>query len=291
MTPYRFDFLLAGATGQIGKLLNVYLQSYGSVYKVTRSTEELPPARHVINAGGYTLFDSNVAAYWNDNIRLSVVLAHHAQATGAMYHQLSSEAVAEYRTTPLPETVKGPAAHPKMIDYALSKVLMEAAVASIVDPVRLSVYRCSDVVPPYAGDIGRYWRNNHWLAILFASGRDGFAQNDDFPVWIAPLDELVRALVILIRESHGGAYHLLGSRYTWRQFHSTAMDLDESEYRKTLVKRVTPVVRIDPPLATCIYAKRTDALLKDSYEFEWSILPKEYWQIFAKYAIYKEKTS
>lgn len=284
---FTYDYLLAGATGQIGRILSIYLKAKGTIYLVDRETEVLPSARHVVNAAGYTLFNDNYEAYWNDNIRLAIRLAQHAYQTGAQYHQLSSEAVAEYRTQPMPETLYGVKAHPKMNHYALSKVLMETAVTSILPSYQTSIYRCCDVVPPWNG-IKREWRRNHWLSILFAAGKAGFEPVDDFPVWIAPVDELVRALVILIHAQCGrGAFHLLGHRYTWRQFHSYAPTLKSSKYHKMLVKQVTPIVRIDPPLATCIYATITDALLAEQ-GFTWSLLPTEYWQEFAHYAAYKE---
>ena len=198
---YEYDFALAGVTGQIGRVLLHELGERGTVRQIRRGDDlGHVRAKHVINAAGYTKFDDRIERYWKDNIRYAVELATWAAEGGSHFHQLSSEAVAEYRTLtvangvnrnridgPLTEDMR-PRAHPKMIDYALSKVLTEQAVRSIVPPQRLSVYRCSDFVPS-PGNLKGDWRRNHWLTILFQAGKSGFEPGDSFPVWIATVSD------------------------------------------------------------------------------------------------------
>ena len=171
-----------------------------------------------------------------------------------------------------------------MIDYALSKVLTEQSVRAIMNPRKLYIYRCSDVVPPIAR-IDRQWRRDHWLSILFSCGKPGFAANDDFPVWIAPVDHLVRAFVLLLDNAYPGAYHLLGNKYLWSTFYKYAEEPPTVlPATAKLAVHVNPVIRIDPPLATCIDAPLTNAIL-ESLEFRWPRIEADYWRRYAHYAI------
>jgi nucleoside-diphosphate-sugar epimerase len=280
---FSYDFMVAGATGQIGNLLVENLETFGTVYRLSRTSRVFPLVKHVVNAGGFTKFNNDVGSYWEDNLRLSIRLATHAKDTGARYHQLSSEAVAEYRSDVLPETVEGPIANPRMIDYALSKVMVELAVRTIVPAHRLSIYRCSDVVPP-VGRLAEQWRRDHWLAILFGAGKEGFRPVDDFPVWIAHVDDMARALSILIRYPGTGAYHLLGRIHRWREFHEQAVDLSRPSALSRLVPKVEEVIRISPPLATCIDQATTSHTLK-TLGFTWADRSVDYWREFATMAV------
>ncbi len=286
---YEYDFALAGVTGQIGRVLLHELGERGSVYKIYRGEDftQTPPARHVVNAAGYTKFDDHIERYWRDNIRFAVELATWATKGGSRFHQLSSEAVAEYRATPLTEEMQ-PTAHPRMIDYALSKVLTEQAVRSIVPPSHLSIYRCSDFVPSpdsFKGD----WRANHWLTILFQAGKSGFDPGDNFPVWIATVNDIAEAIARLVTAKATtyrpeAAYHLLGHRYYWNEFQEAAHVGEKvGLLRQRLVDTVRPVIRIDPPLAFCIDQSRTKSALK-LMNFEWEYLRPEYWRDYAQEA-------
>lgn len=282
-----FDVILAGASGQIGRALLPELEQSHSVFVVDRETdlERLPPARHVVNAAGYTKFDDDVERLWHDNVRFAVDLATAAKSMNAHFHQLSSEAVAEFRQDELPEKLYGgfgyPTAHPAMNDYALSKVLVEQAVRSILPPSALSVYRCSDVIPA-RDTFDQHWRRNHWLSIMFAAGRAAFWPCDNFPVWIATTQELAQALALLIKDGSPGAYHLLGHVYTWEQFWEAARPT-VPERGQRFVPVVRRIVRIDPPLATCIDQTQTVAKLRE-LGFKWTRLGMDYWKEFAAYA-------
>ena len=285
-----YKYLLAGSTGQIGRLMKEELEKDGSVYCIGRDYKEvgLPKAEHVINAAGYTKFNNKIERYWFDNIRLSITLANYAEKIGAHYHQLSSEATAEFRNDVMPEKIGVPIAHPEMNHYALSKVLTEQSVTSIMTPGKLSIYRCSDVVPP-RNRMDEEWRRNHWLSILFSAGKHGFLQNDHYPIWTAQVDELSKAIVLIINSKKPGVYHLLGHRYYWNEFFSYT--LRHSRLPKMInkfVKQVTPIIRINPPLATTINGYQTNKFLK-VLGFEWTYLNENYWYKFAQIAFDKSK--
>ncbi|KKM76094.1 hypothetical protein LCGC14_1383570 [marine sediment metagenome] len=272
---YDYDYALAGATGQIGSVLLKYLEKVGNVCVIERDEDlrHTPSAVHVVNAAGYTKFDDRVERYWDDNIRYAVKLANYAKSRNSRFHQLSSEAVAEFRTTVMPETLNAPIAHPSMIDYALSKVLTERAVSTIIDERNLFTYRCSDVVPG-PGQIDRQWRRNHWLSILFSAGKRGFDPGDDFPVWIATVEDVAKRIQMLIDTNRPGAYHLLGNVYTWGLFQEYALENAlPGAITRRLVEQVTPVIRIDPPLAHCI---------RQENKASWTHLNEAYWQEYAE---------
>ncbi len=285
----EYDFALAGSTGQIGRALYNELAERGTVVNIFRGSnlERTPSARHVINAAGYTKFDDHIERYWEDNIRFAVQLSTWATQHGSFFHQLSSEAVAEYRIDPLTEEMH-PRAHPKMIDYALSKVLTEQVVRSIVPPSKLSVYRCSDFVPS-PGRFATDWRRNHWLTILFSAGKAGFNPGDGFPVWIATVDDVAKAIALLVT-GYGtlyvprSAYHLLGHMYPWSQFQQGAQVLPvPATPHEKLVDIVRSVIRITPPLAHCIGQRRTEHALS-AMGFEWEYLEPEYWREYGEEA-------
>ncbi len=283
---YKYDFALAGSTGQIGRVLYHELAERGTVYQLRRGDDlsRIPRAKHVINAAGYTKFDHHIERYWQDNIRYAVELATWAVGNESFFHQFSSEAVAEYRNDVLTESLfSTPRAHPKMIDYALSKVLVEEAVKSIVDTGQLSIYRLSDFVPS-PGRFAPEWRANHWLTILFRAGKDGFAPGDEFPVWIASVGDMSRAITRLVEMTgRRPVYHLLGHVYYWRQFQDAASGR-KWPHQQRLVDTVTPVIRIDPPLQRCISQNHTlDELGKVG--FAWEYLELEYWQQYAAAAL------
>ncbi len=279
-----YDFLLAGATGQIGRALYPELTRRGPVFLVGRDCPILPVARHVVNCAGHTKFDDDVDRLWEDNLRLSVRLAAWATRCDAYYHQFSSEAVAEYRTGLLSETVEGPWADPRMNDYALSKVAVEALIGSMVPLGRLFIYRCSDVVP-HPDRLEEDWRPNHWLSILFSAGKSGFEPPDGFQVWIADATSVAQAIGLLIEGGVPGAYHLLGHKYAWSSFHNWAQDTPTRPFwPKSARDRVTAVVRIDPPLATSIDQITTVRILRNR-GFEWPVLPPIYWWEFAAKAV------
>ncbi len=279
---YEYDYAIAGASGQIGNAITQHLATRGRIYFIRRGADLAlaPSAKHVINAAGYTKFDENVEAYWRDNIRFAVALATYARIRGSHFHQLSSEAVAEYRTDVLPETVHSPIADPRMIDYALSKVLVERAVTSIADPDQLSIYRCSDVVPPQY-QMHTHWRANHWLSILFSAGKEGFDPGDEFPVWIALTTDIAGHIVDLIKDDIPGAYHLLGHRYTFSQFQDWAEEIETpAPLSRHLVSQVRPVIRITPPL----YFSITQNL-----NLSYTKLGPIYWRPFAKKSVIRRK--
>ena len=280
-----YKFALAGATGQIGRLLKRELGKYGGGVKVlTREDMDVPDGcQHVVNAAGYTKFNDKVERYWHDNIRLALDLVIAAQRVGAQYHQLSSEAVAEYRTDPLRESLFNPRAHPSMNDYALSKLLVEKTVLSVIKSGHLSIYRCSDVVPSIT-TFKTQWRADHWLSIMFAAGQGAFEVRDDFPIWIATVQQMAQALAILIAEDqvNYGVYHLLGTRVLWSTLYDAASAIDSSAFMG-LAKQVRPIIRIDPPLADCIVQRETEELLK-GIGFHWKPLTSNYWEEFSQQA-------
>ena len=278
-----YKFALAGATGQIGRLLKRELSKYGGVKALSRDDLTIPSdCQHVVNAAGYTKFNDKVERYWHDNIRLALELVVSAQRVGAQYHQISSEAVAEYRTAPLIESLFDPCAHPSMNDYALSKVLVEKTVLSVIKSGHLSIYRCSDVVPSLA-TFKTEWRPDHWLSIMFAAGREAFEVRDDFPIWIATAQQMAKALAILIAEDevNYGVYHLLGTRVLWSTLYDAASEI--SSGFTNLARQVRPIIRIDPPLADCISQRETEELLK-GIGFHWNPLTSNYWEEFGRYA-------
>ncbi len=282
---YEYDFALAGSTGQIGQVLDRELSDRGTVHRIQRGDDltQAPTAKHVINAAGYTKFDDHIERYWQDNIRFAVQLASWAENHESFFHQLSSEAVAEYRDDVLTEGLfSDPRAHPRMIDYALSKVLMEQAVVSVGG--KFSIYRCSDFVPT-PGRFAQEWRRNHWLTILFRAGKDGFAPGDDFPVWIASVGDIARALALFITdENHRSIYHLLGHVYYWSDFQAAAQSgMSAGLMHQKLVDIVTPVIRIDPPLALCIDQKHTEKEL-NRLDFHWEYLGFDYWKLYGEEA-------
>ena len=279
---YEYDYAIAGAAGQIGNALVQHLATRGRIHFIRRGDDLAlaPSAKHVINAAGYTKFDKNVEAYWRDNVRFAVEIATYARIRGSHFHQLSSEAVAEYRTDVLPETVHSPIADPRMIDYALSKVLVERAVTSISDPSLLSIYRCSDVVPP-ANQLVTHWRANHWLAILFSAGKEGFDPGDEFPVWIALTSDLAGHIADLVDLTAPGAYHLLGHRYTFRQFQGWAEQIEvPAPLSRHLVNQVKPVIRINPPLFFSI---------SQGEDWAWTRLGSTYWRQFASKSVWSPR--
>ncbi len=282
---YDYDFALAGSTGQLGQVLLKMLEGIGTVHLIRRGDVLFgaPTARHVINAAGYTKFDDNIKRYWQDNIRFAVELSNWAETFGSYFHQLSSEAVAEYRKDVLTESSGSPRAHPSMIDYALSKVLTEQAVQSTMSPGKLSIYRTADFVPS-PGHFAEDWRKNHWLTILFQAGKTGFNPGDDFPVWVATTGDVARAIALLIMDPRvrNRAYHLLGHVYYWSQFQEAAqVGESASLLQQRMVDTVRAVVRIDPPLANCIVQYDTKQELGE-LGFQWEYLELDYWQKYGK---------
>lgn len=289
------DVILAGGNGQIGSaLLDEFRARQWTVHRLNRgdSFSSLPPADHVVNAAGYTRFDKNIEKYWYDNVRFAAELALVAREMGARFHQLSSEAVAEFRgvwpsnaAQVLTETSKLPSVHPNMIDYAASKVLVELSVKAAYPDAY--IYRTSDVVP----DPGRFWeqwRRNHWLTILFSAGQEGFKYRDSFPVWVAPVGDIASGIATLVEARLPGShrhFHLLGQRYLWWEFVSALPDDYLSPRgRQGVAKIAREVVRIDPPLAECITQDQTVEILLD-LGHKYSLLGADYWEEYARMSI------
>lgn len=235
----RLDVLLLGATGQVGRTLLRRLAGRAEIAVVMRRetqdaaraelrallgrpaeritvvlgdalSAELPAARDVIHTAGRSQFLGTYDEYVAANVLSTVRLAHHAKATGAHLHLLSSVMVAMSRSLPMAET-EAATPDPGQTRYALSKCLAELAAERIHDGV--SVYRMSDAVPdPTFLDTDV--RADHWLTLLLGTGGVRHCRPDSpRGFWAIPGDQLADALTQLIARRTPGRFHLLGTEY------------------------------------------------------------------------------
>ncbi len=300
-----YDFLLTGASGQVGRYLLRELQERGSVAVVMRrpslyeavdelrrlvgcpmgyelkdvhvilgdvNTCELPRAKHIVNASGFTSLSGPPEAYWRANIMPAVRLAHHANNTGARLHQLSSVAVAEFLPRILMETSRA-VPDPRQLTYSTSKVLMELAVSSVKPDTQ--ILRLGDVVPPLHR-LTDDFRRTHWLSILFASGAKGFDfAPEDYSVWLSDAAQLAEAVALLM-DKPAHCYHVLGRRYTWNLFQTNTTQ--SSKPRLKLARWMTELV-MHGPEARRVNDDFTVRTLEEA-DFEWKPLSPEYWRAF-----------
>lgn len=304
-----YDFLLAGASGQVGRYLLRELQEHGSVAVVMRrpsvssaqselsrlvggdwtalkdvtvipgdvNTCELPRARHIVNAAGFTSLSGPPEDYWKANIMPAIRLAHHANATGAKLHQLSSVAVAEFRDDILYEESR-PIPDGRQLTYSTSKVLMELAVSAVKPDTQ--ILRLGDVVPPL-DRLEIDWRRSHWLSILFASGPAGFQfVPPEYTVWLADAAELAAAIAILM-DKPGHCYHVLGKRYSWSFFRENAAL--SARPRIALTEWMTKIV-MHGPEGGRVNEDFTYRTLQEE-DFEWTLLNPAYWKAFGERSV------
>ncbi len=307
-----YDYLLTGATGQVGRYLLQELVRKGEVAVVMRRDNEydarvelvklvglkvaesvaiviqdltqdgpLPSARYVVNAAGLTTFNALPQAYYQQNIMLAARLAHHSKNTGAQMHQMSSVAVAEFYGSNFDE-FSVPRVDPRQLNYSTSKILMEYTVAAII-PNDLAIYRLGDVIPPLA-NIGKDWRRTHWLSILFGCGQSGFSYaRPGYTVWLGDTSEVARAISILM-DSEDTIHHILGKRYSWADFQrfcwTTAID------RPQLSKWMTDII-LHGPEASEVDCFHTMNRLAE-VELGWTRKGDAYWTTFAAMAHRKE---
>jgi len=236
------------------------------------NTCELPTVKHIVNASGFTSLTGPPEMYWRANIMPAVRLAHHANATGAKLHQLSSVAVAEFRPRVLLEGGRA-VPDPRQLTYSTSKVLMELAVSSVKPNTQ--VLRLGDVVPP-PDRLQDDWRRTHWLSILFASGPEGFSfAPKDYSVWLADAAQLAEAVALLLNKP-AHCYHVLGRRYAFGYFQSHAAQA--SNPRLKLARRMTEIVMHGPEAKQVADDFTIRAL--DEEDFTWKQLSPEYWRAF-----------
>jgi nucleoside-diphosphate-sugar epimerase len=278
LTRYSHDFILVGATGQVGRYLLPELQKLGSVAIVGRDTPTSPPlpvAKYIVNAAGCTKLDNRTPydTYWRDNINLAVRLAHHAEETKARLYQLSSVAVAEFRsgmlferTVPIPDT--------RQLRYSQSKCLMELAVRAVSKEAQ--IIRLGDVVPPIA-HMAEDWRKTHWLSILFSCGQHGFDYAPPkYSVWLATAEEVARAITKLFDEQ-GRCFHVLGQRHFWTEFQAYAEP--EGKTPLAMAEWMTKIVLYGPEGQNVNDAYTKHTLSEKGFEFQQ--LYSDYWRAFA----------
>lgn len=282
------DYLLAGASGQIGRYLLPELKKLGSVelYKRGMALEDIPLASHVINCAGYTkLWKGSVERYWEDNVMLSIKLARHAYNNNAQYHQLSSLAVAEFRNDradvkyPMDETETA-LPDVRQLQYSTSKALVELAVRAVCP--KCQIIRVSDVVTPLE-DLTREFRRTHWLSIIFSGGWGAFDFNQhDYGVWLADAAEMARAIAILIHQPDP-CYHAFGHVYLWSELRE---GLEIAEPRNlALAKEMSTIVKYGPEAGE-VTDVMTQKVLRQA-GFTWSRKTLEYWQAVAKRSLKK----
>lgn len=302
-----YDYLLTGPTGQVGRYLLRLLTQLGSVAVVMRrcsvqaawteletlgldmkssnlhiilgdlNTCELPSARHIVNAAGFTSFAGRPTDYWKSNIMVAVRLAHHARRIGATFHQLSSVAVAEFRSDVLTE-VKEAVPDEHQLLYSTSKVFVELAVSSILPTTR--IFRIGDVVPPIC-NFDRDWRKTHWLPILFRCGKQGFDYAPHtYKVWLGDTSEVAKAIIHLM-DAPGHRHHVLGNPYSWATFRKNAMS--EGVSSPGLAKWMTDII-LHGPEADMVDDTATRLVLAKG-GFTWSKLNDNYWRSFAERSV------
>jgi len=204
----------------------------------------------------------------------AIRLARHAKETDAAFHQLSSISVGEFRRNVLAE-VSDPIPDERQLLYSASKVMLELAVRAITPYAQ--IFRFGDAVPPVE-KFGLDWRSSHWLSILFACGKKGFAfAPDNYSVWVASTEEIADAMVFLIGNGARSRYHLLGNHYSWAFFRQHACE--EGHLSRLMSKWMTSIVMYGPE-AHMVSGSHTDAELK-RLGFTWPKLSPDYWRIFA----------
>lgn len=305
---YEYDYLLAGATGQIGRYLLPELMKLGSVAIIMRppanqaaqhkliqllrsdelptvilgdvnTVELLPTARHIINAAGFTGLAGSITDYWPSNIMAAMTLAHHALNTEARLHQLSSVAVAEFRPEILTEGDK-PIPDPRQLLYSTSKVMVELATEAILPSFQLQIVRIGDVVPPIE-DMERNWRRTHWLPILFSCGKAGFSfAPPNYEVWLSDVSELARAITSLL-DSPQHRVHALGEKYDWATLREYAHHTPQSRPSLLRMAEWMSWVILHGPEARMVSDRSTRAVLQYRSMFQWTRLGDEYWTTFA----------
>lgn len=309
----KFDYLLTGASGQVGRyILRSLVDRQANVAVTMRrkttkeavdelclktgldprvfarrvtvflgdltdnSSWELPEAAHIINSAGHTSLGLSLPQqYWKSNILTAIRLAHHANFTGAKsFHQFSSVAVAEFRDTILTEYgIAIP--DERQLTYSTSKVLVELAVHAIRPSTQ--ILRIGDIVPP-VDRIKEDIRASHWLPILFKLGKDGFNYADpDYSVWLADSRELAEAVMILIDQPEI-RFHLLGNAYSWKTFQESASNLPAKDDHR-MARWMTKIILYGPE-AKQVSQNYTWPLLAGS-GFEWTRLDSTYWRTFA----------
>ena len=303
--PYAYDYLLTGATGQIGRYFLRELLGKGKIAVIMRRDNalaaaqelqkvaqkqplegvdvilgdlndcNLPVTKHIINAAAYTtLANVDHGRYWEDNILPAVRLAHHAETTGAVLHQMSSIAVAEFRKDKLTED-KDPIPNTNQLHYSISKCMVELAVRAVSK--RAHIYRLGDVIPPMA-NMESDWRRNHWLPILFMCGKEGFSHAPpDYGIWLADTAELAKA-VVLLTSCDEPRYHVLGHLYHWKEFKGWA--LDRQTKMRAMGHWMTEII-LHGPDGNDVDGTLTTQLLA-SKGFSWTTQGDTYWQAFAK---------
>ncbi|KKN32854.1 hypothetical protein LCGC14_0809720 [marine sediment metagenome] len=298
---HDYNYMLVGATGQIGRYLLELLPQMGRTVVLIRrkslqdarwdlpagefdivlgglSSSNLPTACHVINAAGFTkLVSHNIHKYIGSNVIGATNLAHHVAETGGILHQLSSVAVAEFRKDVLTEA-NTPMVVGKQLPYSLSKALMENAISAILPPEQLQILRLGDVVPPVSA-FSADWRRDHWLPVLFSCGKPGLSHAPpDYHVWVSDVSELAKAVCLLL-DSPMSMCHVLGKMYSFEQFKRNAMDVPAEENRDRLSKWMTHIITYGPEAHMVTDYSTMDELHLRG--FEWTTLEDPYWIAFA----------
>jgi nucleoside-diphosphate-sugar epimerase len=276
-----YDYWLVGSTGQIGRYLLPELQNKGTVSVADPRKDDFPVAEHIVNAAGCTKLGlPDVNEYWNNNILLAVKLARYASHIGASFHQLSSVAVAEFKSRVLRESDE-PIPDERQLPYSMSKVLVELATRA-VNPYTV-IYRVGDVVPPLE-DMSKNWRRNHWLSVLFSQGKAGFDLfPEDYGVWLSETKELAHSIRLLLHRS-SPTYHVLGCRYNISELREAALPVFLPS--QPVIQWMTEIVLHGPEASMVDNDGETPGLLRLD-NFKYTRLDKHYWEEFAKSSVWK----
>lgn len=310
----KYDYLLLGASGQVGRCILRSLTTQGAIAVLMRrrSTHqaenelrelvgdevydaasitiyigdiletELPCSNAIIHAAGLTKFSSTFSDYWTANVMSTIRLAHHARNTNARLHLLSTISVAQCRDSMLYEDDK-PIPHQEQSNYALSKCISELIASEILPSKHLSIYRISDVVPELPRLV-KDLRRNHWLTLLLGTG---FAKRchlpDNYEFYLLAGAELGRTFATLVSTATPGTFHLFGKKYTWSILKHAATEILLAEKRKRVGAYIERIIGDKISLASLVDDTKTRNLLQNSGE-EWSYLEPNYWQALAREA-------
>jgi thioester reductase-like protein len=304
------DFLVVGATGQIGRHIVREAAKLGSVIVAMRRRSsfaarndlalalgevasvlegqlevvvgdaaviDFPNTRHIINACGLTKFSGPFDAYWRSNVLTAVNLATHAAAAGAHLHHLSTISVAVGRPSRLTEADL-PTPSSRQSAYSYSKVLAELAVLRLMGD-KLSIYRVPDVVPP-VGRIAEEIRRDHWLTLVAGTGCvDTLPPGYRFHA--VATDEIASTVLSLAMGGDTGCYNLFGPVYELRVIAGKATT--PSAHALRVASQVGKLVTSGVPLPDLVDQATTMDRLA-AINIRWSGLDDRYWAEFVAVA-------
>ena len=307
----KYDVLLVGATGQVGRyiLRHPSLHDMSVAVLMRRASKKdaaselsyhfngplpqnidillgdaltcnLPTARHVFNAAGYTRLNSTIDKHWGPNVILSLRLAEHSFNVNAQYHHFSTVSAAMFRKFALTEALT-PRLAPRNIPYTASKITTELLLPYVAN--RYQIYRIGDVVPDRAL-MKHDFRRNHWMSILFGCGKSGFEfiPSDRIFYVLTGTDIANCVMALAFNSTSNNRHHVLGYPYTLKYL-SQFSGGSGSDIGQRIAKRVSHLLWKDE---TWVWPIDNGHTLRNltNLGVEHEKLGDNYWRLFSSEA-------